>query len=231
MRKFHKATDINKRIQKIREQAGLTQKDFSAKIGISRSFLSEIEGGKVKPSIEALIGIVLHFQIDAQWLLGGEIESAGEPTVAEPSSEYGRAVNRQAAYPVLPILKDQVVSGPPRRITADEIAEYIPSWGFLTQKKVYCFYLQDDAMAPVLQAGSLIGAAPFSGQQKKLEGKLIAVWRKEGLTVRRFRIDPKHIILEPENKFYPVLYMERSEKAPFFSIDWWWQNQKAPQSG
>lgn len=231
MIKFSKTTEINKRIKRVREQAGLTQKDFSGRIGISRSFLSEIEGGKVKPSIEALVGIVLNFQIDTHWLLAGDIENIDEPAVAEPSSAYGRIPNRQTAYPVLPILKEEVAAGPPRRISTGDIEEYIPSWGFLTQKKVYCFYLRDDAMMPVLQPGSLIGIASLRGQQRRLEGKLVAVWRKEGLTVRRFRIDPKHIILEPENKSYPVLYMEKSNKAVLFPVDWWWQNQKIAQSG
>lgn len=231
MEKFSKATEINNRIKRIREQEGLTQKDFSSKIGISRSFLSEIEGGKVKPSVDALIGIVLNFQIDTHWLLAGEFEQLNASAVAEAASKYGDIPNRQTAHPVLPILKDQVAAGPPRTISAGDIAEYIPSWGFLTQKKVYCFYLRDGAMAPILQPGSLIGAAPFSGQQKKLEGKLVAVWRKEGLTVRRFRVDSKHIILESENKSYPVLYLEKSGKQALFSVDWWWQNQKSAQRG
>jgi transcriptional regulator with XRE-family HTH domain len=231
MIKFSKATGINNRIKRIREQEGLTQKDFSARIGISRSFLSEIEGGKVKPSIEALVGIVLNFQIDTHWLLAGDIEPINEPAVAEAPSGYGGIPTRETVHPVLPILKADVAAGPPRPLSTEDIAEYLPSWGFLTQKKVYCFYLRDDAMSPILPSGSLIGAAPFSGPHKKLEGKLVVVWRKEGLTVRRFRIDPKHIILEAENKSYPVLYLEKSSKLNFFSVDWWWQNQKIAQRG
>jgi transcriptional regulator with XRE-family HTH domain len=229
MIKFPKATELNKRIKGIRERAGLTQKDFSAKIGISRSFLSEIEGGKVKPSIETLIGIVLNFQIDTHWLLAGDIKNIDELSVAEPASEYGRISNRQSPYPVLPILKDHVVAGPPRRISVGDIAEYIPSLGFLTQRKVYCFYVKDDAMMPMMQPGSLVGVASFAGPHKKLEGKLVALWRRDGLTVRRFRIDSKHMILEPENKSYPVLYVEKSNKSVLYSVDWWWQNQKIIQ--
>src|SRR5581483_1251463 len=231
MIKFSKATEINKRIKRVREQEGLTQKDFSSRIGISRSFLSEIEGGKVKPSIEALVGIVLNFQIDTHWLLAGDIERVNEPAVAEARSEYGGIPSRQTVHPVLPIIKDEVAAGPPRPLSDGDVAEYLPSWGFLTSKKVYCFYLRDDAMSPIVEPGSLIGAAPFSGQQKKLEGKLVAVWRKEGLTVRRFRIDSKHIILESENKSYPVLYLEKSSKPALFSVDWWWQNQKGALRG
>lgn len=230
MIKFPKATEVNKKIKRIREQLGLTQKDFSERIGISRSFLSEIEGGKVKPSIEALIGIVLHFQIDAHWLLAGDIGNVGEPMVADPPSEYGHS-GKQIAYPLLPILKDQVAAGPHRRISAEEIEEFIPSWGFLTEKKVYCFYLKDESMAPLLHSGSLVGIAPFAGRQKGLEGKLVAVWKKEGLLVRRFRIDPKYIILESENKAYPVIYMERANKMALFSVEWWWQRQRILHEG
>lgn len=224
MKKIAKATEINKRIRQIREQAGLTQKDFASKIGISRSFLSEIESCQVKPSIEALIGIIGLFDIDSRWLIIGE---EAQESAAESFSEYGSGPKKNVSHPWVPLLAEEAAAGPPQPISETAIAEYIPVWQALGHKKEYCFYLRDDAMSPLLQRGALVCISPFSGALKKMDGKLIAVWRsKEGLTVRRLRMDHKHAILETENKGYPPFYLEKSASMVLFSVDWWWQSQK-----
>ena len=227
MKKFAKATEINKRIKQVRERAGLTQKRFAEQIGVSRSFLSEIEAGKVKPSVEALIGIVTQFQIDAHWLLAGA--SGGKPAdsmAAESSSGYTAEVDRSEPYPRIPLLEDRAVSGPPHAISDEDIAAYLPAWGPILQKEAYCFCLRDDAMSPLLRKGALVGVVPIGAPPKKWEGKLIALWpAKGGLTVRRFRIDQKYFIFEPENKKFPIFYLERSTRPVFFGVAWWWQSQ------
>lgn len=227
MKKFAKATEINKRIKEARERSGLTQKEFSGRIGISRSFLSEIEAGKVKPSIETLIGMILHFEVDTRWLLVGEGSRPPVGWAAESPSEYRSKTDPSTSFPLLPILDDRVVAGPPRPLSEKEIAGYIPIWDAPPRKRGYCFYAQDDGMAPLLRKGALVGITPFSGALKKLEGKLIAAWlSKEGLVVRRFHFDRKYLILEPENKAYSTLYLERSDRAVLFDVDWWRQGQR-----
>ncbi|MBI3802735.1 MAG: XRE family transcriptional regulator [Nitrospirae bacterium] len=211
----------------MRKQAGLTQKTFSERISVSRSFLSEIESGKVKPSLETLVGVVMQFQVDAHWLLVGTGKGATADLAAEPSSGYQPTPERQSAYPLIPLLDDRVVQGPPRRLSKDEIIAYLPLWGPVAQKESYCFYLQDDAMAPFLRRGALVGMVPIAAPSKKWEGKLVALWQtKGGITLRRLRIDQKYFIFEAENKSHSVFYLERSAKPVLFGVEWWWQNQK-----
>jgi transcriptional regulator with XRE-family HTH domain len=75
---------INLRILQVRKFFKLTQEVFSKKIGISRSYLANIEGGAKKPSIEGLVGIVSNFKINPLWLMVGmgkmlnEISQAGK---------------------------------------------------------------------------------------------------------------------------------------------------------
>lgn len=227
MRKFAKATEINKRVKQVRERVGLTQKEFAAQIGVSRSFLSEIEAGKVKPSVETLIGVVTRFQIDPHWLLIG---AAGERPVdlvaAESASGYASSAEKQSAYPTVPLLDDRAVSGSPHPISEAAVAAYLPVWGAIFQKEMFCFYLRDDAMSPLLRQGALVGAIPIPMPSKKWEGKLVVLWPvKGGMMVRRFRIDQKYFIFEAENKNYSVIYLERSARPVLFSVDWWWQSQ------
>jgi transcriptional regulator with XRE-family HTH domain len=227
MKKFAKATEINKRVKQVRERVGLTQKDFAAQIGVSRSFLSEIEAGKVKPSVESLIGIVTRFQIDPHWLLiGAAGEREGDFLAAEPTSGYPSVMDRQSAYPVIPLLDDRAVSGPPHVISGGDIASYLPVWGAIFQKEMFCFHLRDDAMSPLLRQGALVGAIPISAPVKKWEGKLVVLWpAKGGMMVRRFRIDQKYFIFEAENKNYSAIYLERSTRPVLYGVDWWWQSQ------
>jgi|GEM_PF-6475322 len=231
MKKFSKATEVNWRIKQVREQSGLTQKRFAEQIGISRSFLSEIEAGKVKPSVETLIGIVSLFQIDAHWLLAGASgENRIDSVAAESSSGYASEGDRRSASPMIPLLADRVVSGPPHLISSGDIAAYLPAWGPVVQKEIYCFYLQDDAMSPLIRKGALVGVVPISTPSKKWEGKLVALWpSKGGLTVRRLRIDRKYFIFEAENKNVPIFYLERSARPVLFGVDWWWQSQRSVQ--
>lgn len=231
MKKIAKATEINRRIKQVRERAGLTQKSFAEEIGVSRSFLSEIEAGKVKPSVETLIGIVSHFHIDPLWLLiGASRDKPADSVAAESPSEYAAEAGRQSPYPLIPLLADLAVSGPPHAISEEDIAAYLPAWGPMIQKGMYCFYLQDEAMSPLFRKGALVGLIPISTPSSKWEGKLVAFWPpKGGLTVRRFRIDQKYFIFEAENKKFSTFYLERSSRPILFAVDWWWQSQRNVQ--
>jgi DNA-binding XRE family transcriptional regulator len=61
---------IGRRIRAVRSLLSMTQAEFSGKLGVSRSFLSEVESNKSKPSIEILCGIAVNFsQINTRWLL------------------------------------------------------------------------------------------------------------------------------------------------------------------
>ena len=60
------------RIKMVREILGETQSDFATKVGVSRSFLSEMESGRSKPSIQLLMGVCKHFpDVDRDWLMTG----------------------------------------------------------------------------------------------------------------------------------------------------------------
>ena len=64
---------LNNRIAETRKELGLTQAAFSKKLKVSRSYLSEVENSKGKPSIEMLVGIATVFRdVDLRWLLTGD---------------------------------------------------------------------------------------------------------------------------------------------------------------
>ena len=61
---------VNQRIKEIRGKCSSTE--FSKKLGFSISYLSEIETGKRKPSLEMLYKISQNEKINLHWLLTGE---------------------------------------------------------------------------------------------------------------------------------------------------------------
>ena len=62
---------IGLRIKELRNDLGLNQNDFAMKIGIKQSPLSQMEGGKILPSIETLSIIIREFNISYDWLIDG----------------------------------------------------------------------------------------------------------------------------------------------------------------
>jgi DNA-binding XRE family transcriptional regulator len=63
---------VARRIQEVRNWSGLKQKDFAERLGVSRSYMSEVEARKRKPNIEMLVGIANTFdEIRPEWLLTG----------------------------------------------------------------------------------------------------------------------------------------------------------------
>ena len=80
---------IHQRITRVRKHKGMSQKEFSAIIGVSQSYLSEVENGKSKPSLELLSGIVNRFNdINADWLLTGRGEMQNSLPTEELANDF-----------------------------------------------------------------------------------------------------------------------------------------------
>lgn len=59
------------RIKKIREELRLKQEDFAAIFGFSRAFVSAIEKDKSKLSVDNLVKLLLTYNVNMNYLLGG----------------------------------------------------------------------------------------------------------------------------------------------------------------
>ena len=74
---------IGLRIKELRNIKKLNQLDFADKIGIKQSPLSQMESGKILPSIETLSKIIRVFNISYSWLIDGEGDMFLEETKSE----------------------------------------------------------------------------------------------------------------------------------------------------
>lgn len=64
--------EIGKRLQDIRKNLGLLQKDFAKELEISSSSLCDIEAGNLKPRFELIYSITRKFKVNILYLLHGE---------------------------------------------------------------------------------------------------------------------------------------------------------------
>lgn len=62
--------ELGLKIREFRQSRHVTQTDLCEKIGLSRSFLNELEKGKKKPSAETLLRIAAFFNVTVSELIG-----------------------------------------------------------------------------------------------------------------------------------------------------------------
>ena len=83
---------IYERMLHVRKLAGLSQEEFARKVETSRSIISQIEIGKIKPSYEVLINTSRLFKVSYAYLLEGSTKDrhhTNAEQVAEDAANYG----------------------------------------------------------------------------------------------------------------------------------------------
>ena len=74
---------LGERIKEVRKSKGLTQMQFSGKIGLSRNYVARIEIGERLPSDRTIKDICREFGVDELWLRTGIGEAFSVPTREE----------------------------------------------------------------------------------------------------------------------------------------------------
>jgi transcriptional regulator with XRE-family HTH domain len=82
---------IGSRLKEIRKSLKLKQPEFSAKLGVSQSFLSGVEQGSLKPSFQLLLSLYTIYNVNINWLLTGDedIFSTSESSEKKRDIDFG----------------------------------------------------------------------------------------------------------------------------------------------
>ncbi|AMA48956.1 helix-turn-helix domain-containing protein [Flavobacterium covae] len=64
---------ISLRIKELRTKKNISQKDFSALIGVDNSQFSKIEQGKLQPTLTQIMEISSKFEVSLDWICFGKI--------------------------------------------------------------------------------------------------------------------------------------------------------------
>lgn len=70
--------DIKDRIKELRKYFGLTQEDFSRKLGLARNSIASYETGRREPTNAVIVSICREFDINETWLRTGDGEMTNE---------------------------------------------------------------------------------------------------------------------------------------------------------
>jgi len=66
---------FGEKLKLLRQQNGMTVRELSREFGFnSHSYLSRVESGKIKPSVEFVVRIADYFEVDINLLVRDELE-------------------------------------------------------------------------------------------------------------------------------------------------------------
>ena len=101
---------LQQRMLAVRKRAKLSQEEFALKVGTSRSIISQMEIGKIKPSYEVLITTAKEFGVDYKYLLEGDVQDGESATMVmeAPSAGYNSNDNVKALQREIYFLRKEV---------------------------------------------------------------------------------------------------------------------------
>jgi len=190
------AASIGARVRLIRQSRKMTQKEFSASLGIVQGFLCSVETGKKTPSDTLLIALQHLYLINPDWLQNGSGEMVAR-TPQPVSSAVGSAI---------PLYKSAPTS-------LDQISAAILK-GFISfpESTADCFAFEHkgDFMAPTIRDGDIVIVKP--GNQP-VSGEIILVVGKWGDSfLRRYRCRGEEIFCSADNSAYTTFKPDANTK-------------------
>ena len=181
---------LGEAVRKARLGAGHTQFSLAKKLGVTDTYISQIEAGKRIPSAETMVELARELGLSDALLI--------EYGVPKPLREMVfRAKQKIAALGgtlTLPVFGD-VVAGPPSETTEKRIEEYVvlPHVFSLTR---YVLKVRGDSMAPTIQPGDLV---LVETALKPVQNDIIACRINGEATLKRYVKRGTMIFLKADN--------------------------------
>lgn len=210
-------SDIRNRLKSLRTEEGLSQDQFAAIAGITRSSYGQIELGKHNIGIEGLAAISDHFNKPIEWLLFG-IDSSS--VAKEPPSVYVR--NSIKPFPVtvdasgkerITLVDVKAAAGYPHLHSEVSFFKNLPTFtlpGYEFQQATFrCFEVQGDSMQRTIYHGDWIIAQYVDDFIDNIrDGMVYVLVTKTDVFVKRLLNRVKQrgkVVLQSDNKSYPTV--------------------------
>ena len=88
-------SEIGKRVKQARQEKGMSQMELAEAVGISASFLSNIEVGRQSMNIKTLIAISDTLDVSTDWILRNDTRAATYVTAEEIAKELDGCTLRE----------------------------------------------------------------------------------------------------------------------------------------
>jgi len=181
---YHSAS-TGERFKIVRRFRKMTQKEFSASLGIVQGFLCSIERGKKTPSDTLMIALQHLYGINPEWLHNG----TGEMLIQEPYSASTTGID-------IPLFKSPPTSLD--SISASMAKEFISLPGISTD--CFAFEYSGDFMSPTIRDGDIVIIRP--GEQPA-SGEIILIVSQWGDSfLRRYRRRGDEVFCTADNSSY-----------------------------
>lgn len=195
--------ETGKRIRHVRGQD--PQKEFAKRLGYSPSYLSEVESGKTKPSLELLVRISQITNYSLHWLLTGEgpmFLELSESMVKEHVASYGE-LGDFTLIPVVALESDRVIARKGIKVSAKEQYAFHRTW--LQSKgnleNFVLFAVRGDSMDPTITDGDFV--LIDRSQKEVVVGNIYALRIENAVMVNRLQpMGDRRIKVMSDNKLY-----------------------------
>ena len=174
-------------------------------LGFSSSYLSEVESGKTKPSLELLLNISQITNYSLHWLVTGE-----GPMFLEPSGgmikEHAASYGERGEFALIPLIVIEDVRGRER-----EAVEAMPEEKYAfrrtwlqskgTLENFVLFAVRGDSMDPTITDGDFV--LIDRSQKKVVVGNIYAFRIENAIMVKRLQpMGDRRIKVMSDNKLY-----------------------------
>ncbi|MGW7678361.1 XRE family transcriptional regulator [Shewanella sp. S23-S33] len=183
--------NIGHRIKVKRKLIGLTQEELGRSVGVSKVAVSRWESDKNAINHELLKKVASALQVDAEWLLTGELFATKNDENA--SVYWAPNYNKYRGYNV----NDFTHHGDTPELTP------IPSIYIKNIKnleKIFTFNVCGDSMEPVIYDGSIVGVD--AGDTSIKDGKMYLLKQNDLHRVKIIQLLPDEIVLKNYNVNY-----------------------------
>lgn len=167
---------LAQKLKKVREEAGLSQKDFAHRLGVGPVSMNRLEKGNQAPDCHVLLGLRSLFGVDLNWLLRNDDSPINAP---EPS---------------IPIWDEAQLVEPDNLRRRDHVLNLPGVEGD------FAFRVRDEAMLPMVRPGDyvVVDTARDPGL-----GDLVLIQRDDRIVhVRRVSQEDNQMLLSVSNPDY-----------------------------
>jgi repressor LexA len=194
---MHASAGRGERVRTVRKSRKMTQKEFSATLGIVQGFLCSIEKGKKNPSETLMIALQHIYGINPDWLEDG----TGEMFIEAPSSA---AHTGSSAIPLYIMPPTSLES-----ISASMVKDFIS----IPEIPADCFAFEytGDFMTPTIRDGDIVIIKP--GKQA-VSGDIILIVTQWGDSfLRRYRQKGGEVFCSADNSSYSTFKPDTKTKV------------------
>lgn len=195
-----RVSDLGKKIKQIREEYGLTQKEFAKKLGVSGITIQKYEKGEREPSYTFLKRLEEIFGVDINWLFGKtkrEEEEFVSVSLADVYASAGYGIMNQEKVKIIKLNK--------------EFANMF--FGIRDNRGYFVLYAYGDSMYPTISSGDICLGVFFEKENVLLDGNIYVFLYEDELFIKRLQKRKDGFVFKSDNPDYPSIELESLENV------------------